>query len=305
MGFKEKQAKTLAEILKLNCEDNTVYGVYKDFHFSINLVPYGNASIWQLTMLLDKVLSNENEKRLKKVHKVNILYKSINITPTVNVVAYNIMLNMPLSKDKKIVYFEILMDALTETLKDENILELNSCGLCAVDNNDEELTYKVYKGLYLPVHLSGLEKNYEEQKREIMQENANIKKLPISIILAIVGAIIGIIPSVIVIYGFGYLFALLFALSPFCAFFGYKLGKAPLRWYATLIATIASLIATVIGVIAPIALLAAAAQMDLATFINDPELGFYSLLLQALLFDVIGVGVSWGYITKTRSNKVK
>ena len=144
----------------------------------------------------------------------------------------------------------------------------------------------------------------EEEKREIEKENANIKRLPISIVLAFIGAVVGIIPSVISMFGFGYLFALLFAICPIASFFGYKLGKAPLRWYATLIAAVCSLVITALVVIGFGALIAQAANATLADAFNDPELGLTGLLAQALLFDGLGILCSLGVISKIRSGKV-
>ena len=164
--------------------------------------------------------------------------------------------------------------------------------------------YTVYKGLYVKLHKSCIEAAYEEQRREIEKENKNIKRLPISIILAFVGAVIGIVPSIISIFGFGYLFAILFAISPIASFFGYKLGKAPLRWYATLIAAVCSLIVTVLLVLCYGSLIANLAQATLAEVFKDPEVGLVGFLVQALLFDIIGIACAFGYISKTRSGKV-
>ena len=93
-------------------------------------------------------------------------------------------------------------------------------------------------------------------------------------------------------------------ICPIASFFGYKLGKAPLRWYATLIAAVCSLVITALVVIGFGALIAEAANATLADAFNDPELGLTGLLLEALLFDGLGILCSLGVISKIRSGKV-
>ena len=304
MGFKENSAIKLAALLNLKVDGTTVYGEMNDYHYSINLVPYGNAQIWQVTMLLNKALSAETGLYLKKTHKINIQYTWLDITPTYQLVAYNIILNMPMSKEKQFNYFNNLMTTLTNTLLKEEITNNERCGLCGGEKADEELDFYVYKGLYIKLHKSCIDAAYEEQKREIEKENKNLKKLPISIILAFIGAVVGIIPSIISIFGFGWLFGLLFAISPVASFFGYKLGKAPLRWYATLIAAVCSLIVTALLVVFYAYLLSVVGDVTIAEVFADPEAGVGGFLAQALLFDVIGIGCAWGYISKIGSNKV-
>ena len=124
-------------------------------------------------------------------------------------------------------------------------------------------------------------------------------------ILALIGAVIGLIPSLISMFGFGYLIGILFALCPVASFFGYKLGKAPLRWYASVTAAVCSLIVTALSIIGFGALIAATANATLADAFRDPELGLGVLLAQALFFDILGIAIAWGYITKIGSNKVK
>lgn len=304
MGYKENAALKLSALLNLKASGGTVYGEINDYHFSINLIPYGNTQVWQVTMLLDKTLSTDTQYNLKKIHKINIQYNAVDVTPTYQSIAYNIVLNMPMSKEKQVNYFNNLMTTLTNALANEEIKNSENCGLCGVEKLDEDAEFTIYKGLNIKLHKSCIEAAYEEERREIEKENANIKRLPISIVLAFLGAVVGIIPSIISMYGFGYLFALLFAICPIASFFGYKLGKAPLRWYATAIAAVFSLIVTALTIIIPAALVAQAANATLADVFNDPELGLTGTLLQALLFDGLGILCSFGVISKIRSGKV-
>lgn len=304
MGFRENAALKLSAILNLKVSGDTVYGMINDYCFSINLIPYGNTQVWQLTMLLDKTLSTDKQQNLKKTHKINIQYTALDITPTFQAIGYNMILNMPMSKEKQVNYFNNFMTTLTNTLNSEEIKNIDNCGLCGIEKPDEDVEFTVYKGLYIKLHKSCIEAAYEEERREIAKENANIKRLPLSIILAFLGAVIGIIPSIISIFGFSYMFAVLFAICPLASFFGYKLGKAPLRWYATAISAVCSLIVTALFVVCYAALIAVAANVTLLEVFKDPEVGAVGFLAQALLFDGLGILCSWGYISKIRSGKV-
>lgn len=305
MGFKENSALKLSVLLNLKVDGATVYGEINDYCFSLNLIPYGNTQVWQLTLLLDKTLSTDAQLNLKKTHKINIQYTALDITPTYQAIVYNLILNMPMAKEKQVNYFNNLITTLTNTLSNEEIKNIENCGLCGIKKDDEDAEYTVYKGFYIKMHKSCIMAAYEEEKREIELENKNIKKLPVSIILAFLGAMVGIIPSIITIFGFGYLIAILFAISPIASFFGYKLGKAPLRWYATLTAAVCSLIVTALFVIFYGYLIATVANATLAEVFKDPEAGLVGFLIQALLFDIIGIGCAWGYIAKTKSGKVQ
>ncbi len=304
MSFRSKQVENLNSVLGHSVENETLYGVHNDYHFSINLIPYGNASIFQLTLTVDKPISSEAIRILHQNYKIKAAYELVTVGST-NVYVVNVILNLPMSKDKKKVYFETLINNLTNVFKEYDILDNSNCCLCGSEKEDEEVTYNIYKGLYIATHKTCIEASYEQERALIEAENANISKLPISIVFAIVGAFVGLIPAMIVVVGFGWLFGILFALSPFCAFFGYKLGKAPLRWYATLTAAVSSVIATVLIVVVCYALLASLAEVSFADLIADPESGFTSLLLQGVLFDVVGIAIAWNYITKTTNTKVQ
>ena len=78
MGFKENSALKLSVLLNLKVDGSTVYGEINDYCFSLNLIPYGNTQVWQLTLLLDKTLSTDAQLNLKKTHKINI-YQTQNL----------------------------------------------------------------------------------------------------------------------------------------------------------------------------------------------------------------------------------
>lgn len=302
MSFISKQIENLNKALGYNVENETIYGCYNDYHFSVIPVNYGSAIVFQLTLTVDNPLS-EAIISILKTYKIKPSYELVTVGST-NIYIVKVILNLPIAKAKKKAAFDTIIEKLTQTLKEYNVLDNNKCCLCGAEKEDAEVTYNVYKGLYLATHTSCIETSYEQERVAIEAENANIGRLPLSIILAIVGAFVGLIPAFVVIY-IGWLIGLLFALSPICAFVGYKLGKAPLRWYATLIASAASVLATVLIILAIYGLFATAANVSFAELISDPESGFIELMLQAILFDAIGIAIAWSYITKTTKNQVQ
>ena len=57
---------------------------------------------------LDKTLSTDAQLNLKKTHKINIQYTALDITPTYQAIVYNLILNMPMAKEKQVNYFNNL-----------------------------------------------------------------------------------------------------------------------------------------------------------------------------------------------------
>lgn len=146
------------------------------------------------------------------------------------------------------------------------------------------------------------QENYEEVKQEVQQEELlkpeNKKMLPLSICLSFVGAIVGLIPAILVVLLTGYLYGLLFAITPIAAFFGYKLGKAPLRNYTTVIVIIESLVVTALAIFVEYTILAAQGGVSVLELIAIPEAEFVMNLVQAEVFACIGIAVAWNVIRK-------
>lgn len=135
----------------------------------------------------------------------------------------------------------------------------------------------------------------EEPKQEFIQPTNKT----LSIVLSAVGAIIGLIPAVLVVYFTDTLYGLLFALPPIAAYFGYKLGKAPITKFTTVLVIIETLVVCALAIVIEYALVATALGVSLIEVISIPEAEFGKALLQVLLFACIGIAVSWNIIRKT------
>lgn len=294
-----KTMATLNQLLGIQQVEDTLYGEYAGYHYSVNLVNNGSISMFQMSMLVSNTLDRATVKALQKEIKGTISFSGID-----QMAVLQVLMNFPISKNKKKGYFEHLMEKLTETLQQFHIQNIETCGFCHLET-EEEANWVVYRGLYVPAHASCVEAAYAEQQATIEAENANKKNLPLSIIFCIVGAIIGILPGVLIMLFSGWLFAIAFALSPVCAFFGYKLGKAPLRWYTTLITVVTCLVVSLLAVVGMYASLAALGGMSFNEFISNPEAGFVSTLLQVFVFTLLGITVAWGYIRRTNQSKVE
>lgn len=298
---KSAAAKNLAnlnQVLNINQQEDVLFFEKEGYHYSVNVVNYGNSIMYQLSMLVNNVLDGETQKVLRKETKATISFANWN-----NLIVLQALFSLPLSKDKKKDFFDNLVDKITMTLQNANIQNTHICSFCKVED-EVEAKWVVYRGLYLPAHAACLENQYQLQQALIDEENKNIKKLPMSIILSLLGAIIGILPAYIIMFATDYLVALIFALSPVCAFFGYKLGKAPLRWYATVIVVIECILVGALSVLAYYALLLAAVGLP---FTAIQELGSDVLLsmVQVVIFVLLGIAVAWGYIRKTNQSKVE
>lgn len=294
-----KNMTALNQLLGIQQAEDTLYGEYAGYRYSVNIINNGSVLMYQMSMLVNNTLDKDTVKSLQKEIKGTISFSGID-----QMIVLQILMNFPISKEKKKGYFNHLMEKLTEVLQQNNIENIESCGFCHLET-EENTDWVVYRGLYVPAHASCVSSAYAEQQAAIEAEDANKKNLPISIVLCIVGAIIGILPGVLIMLFSGWLFAIAFALSPVCAFFGYKLGKAPLRWYATLITVITCLVVSLVAVIGMYAGLAALSGMSFNAFISDPDSGFAVTLLQVFLFTALGIAVAWGYIRRINQSKVE
>lgn len=308
MGFNAKETKkatTLANLLGCNVSGQTIYGIKDDYHFSLNKFIYNYSTFYQLSIACDKMLSNEKKVALEKSLKVKIEYNKVNDDHIMNAKFCSNYFN----QNKQANQMSNIINQVIQALKEEAINEYTNCAFCHLTKEDEEGEWVIYNGLYIYAHPSCVEKEATQEEELLKLEDANINKLPLSIIFSILGAFVGVIPAMLVLVFANYLFAILFAISPVCAFLGYKLGKAPLRWYATLTAIIASIFATFIGVMIIYALLASMANVSFMDLIKDPESGFVATILQVELFNAIGILCAWSYInyinqfSKRRNNK--
>lgn len=139
-----------------------------------------------------------------------------------------------------------------------------------------------------------------EEELKTTKEKSN--RLKMSLLGGIIGAFIGFIPAFLALIFADYFIGVLYALSPICAYLGYTLGKAPLKWYTTLCVAISSFLATIVATICFLAILANTNGESLIGYIRNPNNQCYTIVLQSILFDIIGIFISWGFITRTKNH---
>ena len=248
-----------------------------------------------VSFYFDKPFSKEELKELRKNASKNLIYhnnycKGFLLTLTL---PYSLSVN-----DKYVEKCENVINTFVSYMNSQNYQTSTKCVVCG-----EEAENGSFGGIYVPVHSECVDSLKELSKQEVAEENKNIANLPKSIILAFVGAIVGLIPSVISILGFGTMIALLYALIPLASFFGYKLGKAPKRWYATLIVIVLSVFVVVALDIYLYDLIAFSEGITLAECLSLYSADFVSDLLYSVLFVGVGVFISWKYISNTADTR--
>lgn len=190
------------------------------------------------------------------------------------------------------------MNTLTKALQKENIDDYNRCLFCNDDKEKEEKEWVVIRKLYVLSHQSCAEEELKTTK-----EKSN--RLKMSLLGGIIGAFIGFIPAFLALIFADYFIGVLYALSPICAYLGYTLGKAPLKWYTTLCVAISSFLATIVATICFLAILANTNGESLIGYIRNPNNQCYTIVLQSILFDIIGIFISWGLLQEQRIIKLK
>jgi hypothetical protein len=258
----------------------------------------GYTAFYVLSMVVTKPLSKANQTTFNQETKCALQMNAYGQNTILQT-----MLALPLGAEKQKEMFHKVLNSLTLCLKSEQIEEPTTCILCSVAKEDEEVEWMPYGGVYAPIHKGCIEAQAIQEKQIIEAENKNTKYLPLSIILSLVGAIVGMIVPLLVQIFASYFIGILYALIPFCAFFGYKLGKAPRRVYTTIIVIVESLLVSVGSIVLIYAVLAGMGNVSFVELIKDPDAGFAGEIAYSLLFTIIGIAVTWGYITKVRTNK--
>lgn len=202
--------------------------------------------------------------------------------------------------DKQFEKCENALNTFVAYLKSIDLQTSNKCVICG-----EEAENDSFSNLYVPVHQECINSLKKEAEENIAEENKNLVNLPKSIILAFIGAFVGAIPTFISIMGFNYMIALLYALIPLASFFGYKLGKAPKRWYATLIVIVLSVGVAVGFDVYLYSIFASFNNMTLLDFIRENPSNFFADIFQSIIFIALGVWISWKYISNTVDNTKK
>lgn len=285
--MKEKHVLELANILGYKIEKKTIYGVSNGYHFSLNPLPNKNILTYQVSILVNKVMTLDNIKNIRKE-----LQSVVSMNEEHNAFLLQARINFPKENENKKNFFVGFMNSLTKALQKEDIYEYNRCLFCNDDKRSQEKDWMVINKLYTLSH-----KSCAKEDLSIEEDKSN--RLKISLLGGIIGAFIGFIPALLALIFTDYFIGVLYALSPICAYLGYKFGKAPLKWYATLCVAISSFLVTCIATICFLAILANIDGESLISYVSNPDNKCYNILLQSILFDVIGILISWGFITRT------
>lgn len=228
ISMKEKQVLELANILGYHIEKKTIYGVNNGYHFSLNLLSNKKIPTYQVSILVNKVMTLDNIKTIRKE-----LQSVVSMNEEHNAFLLQALINFPKENENKKDFFIEFMNTLTKALQKENIDDYNRCLFCNDDKEKEEKEWVVIRKLYVLSHQSCAEEELKTTK-----EKSN--RLKMSLLGGIIGAFIGFIPAFLALIFADYFIGVLYALSPICAYFGYTLGKAPLKWYTTLCVAISS-----------------------------------------------------------------
>ena len=77
ISMKEKQVLELANILGYHIEKKTIYGVNNGYHFSLNLLSNKKIPTYQVSILVNKVMTLDNIKTIRKELQSVVSMKNI------------------------------------------------------------------------------------------------------------------------------------------------------------------------------------------------------------------------------------
>ena len=133
ISMKEKQVLELANILGYHIEKKTIYGVNNGYHFSLNLLSNKKIPTYQVSILVNKVMTLDNIKTIRKE-----LQFVVSMNEEHNAFLLQALINFPKENENKKDFFIEFMNTLTKALQKENIDDYNRCLFCNDDKEKEE-----------------------------------------------------------------------------------------------------------------------------------------------------------------------
>ena len=279
--------------------DNLWIGNIDGYQFSA-LDTVKGLKVSYVNFVFNQSLSNAMRIQIQKATRLLVVPKTLMKAND----AISIMINYQVRGNVE-EYVDKIIGLLHKATEEFMSLELNQyteCFLCG-KVNDEDADLQIYEEFVVPMHnncLTQYNTFIVEQKK---LEDKRVKLLPISILYAIIGAVIGVIPSVITMVVLEIISVWLFMLIPIAAFYGYKLGRAPLRKYTTVIISIVSLVVVLAMQIIYWQVDAVAkGYNNFAHSLRYEENMkiFLDNLWKAVLFTGLGILLSWQIITKKK-----
>lgn len=247
--------------------------------------------IMRFEQKLDNNIVKEMRKSSKKVGAITLDKNgySVKILCTGLMGKYN---------EKKAEKFKESFSALIDWLNANNITTLKSCVICR-DEKEEEIEEHIINNMPVKCHRTCFESFKDYHMNEIIKNETNVARYPLSIFLAIVGGLIGYLPFFLVMIFTNYMVGPLFILIPLAAFYGFKLGKAPLNMKATWIIIAISAIIIVGCILGFLGLLKAALE-SVGKYYTYGEVvkSCVTDIIFSVVFGGIGIFASYKIITK-------
>lgn len=289
----------LTEKLELTYQNFIHYGKVEGYYYSSLDTKIG-AKVTVFNFTFRQSLDNQIRVKIQKAIKVITLLKSA-LRPNDTI---SIVINY-LVKEGKEEYANKAVDILNtavNTFKELNLKQYESCVLCAKET-EEEVSLQIFKDYVVPMHKQCHDKYNDYLQSQKAQEDARVKFLPASIFIAIIGAIVGLIPTIITILAFELIFVWLFALIPLAAFYGYKIGKAPVRKYTPIIIAIISFVVVLVSQVLFWHLDALAKGyngfLHSLQFEENSQI-FIGNMIKSLAFTALGLLISWRVINNKK-----
>ena len=115
--MKEKHVLELANILGYKIEKKTIYGVSNGYHFSLNPLPNKNILTYQVSILVNKVMTLDNIKNIRKE-----LQSVVSMNEEHNAFLLQARINFPKENENKKNFFVGFMNSLTKALQNKHLL---------------------------------------------------------------------------------------------------------------------------------------------------------------------------------------
>ncbi len=203
--------------------------------------------------------------------------------------------------------FGQLADAVAGNLRGMGLYPANTCAVCGGGTPESLCLVSTYQ----PVHASCIHQA-AQSVRDAAEENKENGSYATGALGAVLGAVVGAIPSIILLLATNYISGILFALVPLAAMFGYRKFKGKNDKVGIGIVIVVSLLAVILMAYVLLVFLfmkgygvsfstAVTYAKDTLTYDFGEVVGNF---WQGFLFMVLGIFISWNYLTKTGAAQV-
>ena len=298
-----------------------VLGEEKNLHAVGTILGYpvlATADKKSLTLKFTVAGKNSDARKLNKKlredpelkGKINVLN---NLSGNVEANTLYVVISPADEADAKTLYPHVI-NSLEEAMKEFDSFFPPT--LCAICNNENSDTLAMYGGILNIVHRECLENWVTEESKKFEDKEGDPKTFN-GLIGGVVGGIVGALPALLVLVFFEYFVFVLFALIPVASAFGWRLFGGKFSRLTTVVVIVLSLFISIfLDIVATFILLRDYIYTywgETITFMEtlrylylDIEAFIYFEVfrdtLLALLGAVVGIFISWRFITKTDSD---